>query len=90
MTWNYRVMRHEYQGGLTGEREALYALHEVYYESAEVDDLAVTAAEVGYSAAPVTVSAESVEELRNMLRLMLSALEKPVLLYPDTEIGQAD
>lgn len=80
MTWNYRVMRHEGQGpDIQGE--CWFTIHEVYYKSDGVNDLAVSTADVGYTTEPVAPMAESVDELRVTLQRMLTALDKPVLDY---------
>lgn len=81
MTWNYRVMRHEHLDEATGEKEESFALHEVYYESKDVNDLTVSATDVGYTSEPIQVVGESVEDLRETLQRMLAALDKPVIDY---------
>lgn len=85
MSWNFRVMRHTELDKESGRKSQWLAIHEVYYEGLEVNDLAVTSDEVGYTDRPVTMTAESVEELRFMLERMLGALQKPILEYKDAE-----
>lgn len=85
MSWNFRVMRHTEVDKESGQVSQWLAVHEVYYEGREVDDLRVTSDEVGYTERPVTVTAESAEELRFMLERMLGALEKPILEYKQSE-----
>ena len=81
MTWNYRVMKHEGPDKDTGEGEYWFAIHEVYYESAGVNEMTVSSADVGYTTEPISLSAESVDDLRVTLQRMLAALDKPVLDY---------
>ena len=69
----------------SGKVSEWLAFHEVHYESTEVNDLEVTSADVGYTENPVTMTAESVEELRFMLTRMLGALDKPILEYRESE-----
>jgi hypothetical protein len=65
MHWNHRVIvRLE---GL----EQLYELHEVYYR----DDGSIE----GWTAGPVRVMGDSVKEMKQSLRWMLKAMDKPVL-----------
>jgi hypothetical protein len=81
MTWNYRVMRHESRNEVTGKIDVWFALHEVFYENKNVNDLKVTTADVSYTTEPIDVVGDSVEDLRETLRHMLAALDKPVLDY---------
>lgn len=80
-TWNHRVMRHKHTFPESGETEVTLAIHEVYYKDQTVDDCQVSADDVGFTENAVTVTGESIEELRSTLRLMLNALDKPVLEY---------
>lgn len=80
-TWNHRVMRHKYASPESGETEVMLAIHEVYYKDKSRDDRKVTADDVGYTENPVSVTGESIEDLRETLQLMLKALDKPVLEY---------
>lgn len=81
MSWNFRVMHHVEVDRATGTTSEWLAIHEVYYKSLEVNDLAVTSDEVGYTARPVALTAASVEDLHFMLTRMLGAIEKPILEY---------
>lgn len=85
MSWNYRVMRHVHVDKDSGAVSEWLAIHEVYYKGPEVDDLTVTTADVGYTERPVTMTAESVKELRFMLNRMRGALNKPILEYKETD-----
>lgn len=85
MSWNYRVMRHTKVDAESGQVSEWLAIHEVYYESTEVDDLKVSSDEVGYTERPVTMTAESIKELRFMLSRMQGALKKPILEYKQSE-----
>lgn len=82
MGWNHRVMRHPPDPAL-GEREAWYAIHEVFYASDEVDDRVVDSSQTRYTADPIAPWGEDVDELRRVLEQMLAALDKPVLEYGD-------
>lgn len=78
-------MRHTQVDKDSGRVSQWLAIHEVYYEGLEVNDLEVTSSDVGYTENPVTMTAESVKELRFMLKRMLGALEKPILEYKESE-----
>lgn len=80
-TWNHRVMRHKYASPESGEAEVMLAIHEVYYKDQTRDDQKIIADDVGYTENPVSVTGESIEELRDTLQRMLKALDKPVLEY---------
>ena len=84
MGWNYRVMKHSEKDESTGKVETWFGIHEVYYRSDDVDDLAVGADETGYTAEPVRVIADEVDDLRRMLTRMLESLDKPVLKYENS------
>lgn len=66
MTWNYRVI--EYVDPTT--REPWFAMHEVYYSGDKP---------LSYTKNPVGVVGDSVEEMRDVLRMMRAALDKPAL-----------
>lgn len=85
MSWNFRVMRHVLVDENSRVVSEWLAIHEVHYESLEVDDLKVTSADVGYTERPMTMTGETIEELRFMLNRMLGALEKPILEYKDSD-----
>lgn len=84
MSWNFRVMRHAKVDLEPGSASEWLAIHEVHYESANVNDIEVTSADVGYTDKPVIMTAESVEDFRFMLTKMLEALEKPILEYKES------
>jgi hypothetical protein len=77
--WNYRVMRHSYQGQDQKE-EHYFVLHQAYY----TDD-----GEVEYWSAPSDAAelrgdypfGETEVELQNDVRMMLKAFDLPVLDY---------
>lgn len=79
MGWNYRVMRHTEKNPATGETVSRLAIHEAHYRNDDVDDHVVPVHEVGYTENPVSVTGETIDELKATLQLMLAALEKPVL-----------
>ena len=64
-SWNYRVIRTE-----DGD-EPWYAIHEVYYDDNHAVD--------GYTLRPVTVSGNSIDDLRWTLEQMLKSLDKEVI-----------
>ena len=72
MPWNYRVMRHVKEDG-PGFWQEYFAIHEVYYNSAGQP--------WGWSAEAEPVMEETVEEMRETLKHMTEALDKPVLDY---------
>lgn len=85
MSWNFRVMRHVEVDKSTGAVSEWLGIHEVHYKGLEVNDLTVSSDEIGYTVQPVTMTAESVEELRFMLTRMLGAIEKPILEYKQSD-----
>lgn len=78
-------MRHTQVDKESGKVSEWLAIHEVHYESVEVNDLEVTSADVGYTENPVALTAETPQELRFMLTRMLGAIEKPILEYKESE-----
>lgn len=69
MTWNYRVMR--YQDEIIGDS---FGIHEVYYDDGTPSTFTEKA---------VGVVADTTDELREVLAMMASAIEKPALEYSD-------
>jgi hypothetical protein len=67
-TWNHRVLAHEHNG------EMFFEIHEVHYEG-EVPKM--------YTVDSVSVSGESIADLRWVLDKMQSCLDKPVLWKGD-------
>lgn len=65
MTWNYRVMRRQYDG------VTVFEIYECHYDDSE--------ALKGWAATPTDVSAEEFGGVEWMLKKMLEALAKPVL-----------
>ena len=73
MTWNYRVMQHETQGG-----EIWFSIREVYYREA---DLPPEPSNVeGWTKDPCDPYGETLEALAFDLDLMAKALDLPVLV----------
>jgi hypothetical protein len=75
--WNHRVVRRTYDRGKSSQ-EVLYSIHEAYYGIDGDINPAITVE-------PVAPCGESVEVLREDLRWMLRALDKPVLDYETRE-----
>ena len=69
MTWNYRVLRF-----VDSDQRESFRIHEVYYQ----DDKAFTVAEV--SASP---SGSDISDLKEDVRRMQEAFDKPILNYSD-------
>ncbi len=65
-TWNNRVLAHQYRD------EVYFCIHEVYYTDGVPHS---------YTEDPVTVSGDSLEEIKWALTKMQECLEKPVLWY---------
>ena len=65
MSWNYRVLRYE-----TVNDEPFYGIHEVYYDGTTPSGHTVKEARVG---------GESLDEIRDILKMMGEALNKPIL-----------
>lgn len=72
--WNHRVMRHN-----AGAENEYLAIHEVYYGIDEDDNKD----KVGWTLDPISVSGETIDELRETLERMLRALDKPIMEYKD-------
>lgn len=82
MTWNYRLMRREYQNPLTRETEVVYGIYEVYYDKdGEVN---------GWSKDPENVLSESVDGIQWMVEKFSEALGKPILEYKDERCETSD
>lgn len=73
MSWNYRVMKH------TDEKfgEDYFQIHEVYYDE--------TGKHHSYTEGAVTVGADDLAGVGNVLKMMAEALTKPVLTTKDFE-----
>ena len=68
MSWNYRLMYHEFEG------EEWYAIHEVFYN----DDGKI----IGWTKDPIEVVADNAEGVDQVLQMMSSDIHKyPVLSY---------
>lgn len=67
MSWNYRVVR--YQGA---DKEWYCGIHEVYYDEDKPS---------GHTVREAGVSGESIDELRDILKKMGEALDKPILEF---------
>ena len=70
--WNYRVMR------TVVDDEVMYGIHEVYYNEKDQPE--------SWTQDPVSPLVDSEEELKDVLRLMSEALDKPVLDKKGTNI----
>jgi hypothetical protein len=67
-TWNYRVMKKELTGDF-GYTDVEYAIYEVHYKDGKV---------TAYSSEPISPMGETPEELREDLKRMMMALERPL------------
>ena len=65
MSWNHRILATEHKG------EIFLNIHEVYYNDKGVPD--------SYTANPVSVSGETLEDLKWVLEKMKDCLSKPIL-----------
>lgn len=72
MSWNYRVVK-SISTNLRGEETFFYTIQEAYYEDGSDKAHSITE---GPGAIPM---GENLEELAADLRMMLRALDKPVL-----------
>lgn len=79
MGWNYRIVRRK--GRTKHGRWTSYGVHEAYYDPpADCDGGPDCRCEAhSISMEPVVVAGGSVKELRDVLRDMLKALDRPVL-----------
>jgi len=73
MTWNYRVIAHEYKD------ELYFEIHEVYYNDDGVPEMCTVDA--------VEVAGESLAALSQTLDWMRKALREPILNIADFEEG---
>jgi len=69
MSWNYRVVEHQYD-----DEESGYRIHEVYYDK----DVPVAITEAG-----IDLSGYSLDDLKSSFELIKLAFDKPVLKYED-------
>jgi len=83
MSWNYRVMKHVDKNPLhhknteIPETETWYAIHEVYYHENKV----------GYTTNPIPLSADTIEDLESVYRMIGEAFKKPILDYKENDNG---
>jgi len=68
-TWNYRVMR---TGEPTDFGDGQYGIYEVHYKDGKAES---------YSVEPIEPYGETLDELRDDLKRMLMALERPLFDY---------
>jgi len=71
MAWNYRVIRHVENLPKTNEKISFLEIHEVYY-SENGNPNAVTKN-------PVSVGADDIDELKEVLEMMKLAIDKPII-----------
>jgi len=76
MTWNYRVISRAYPG--PGDHETIreYAIHEVYYDDGKI---------IGMTERPSEPYGQDEQELKDSIKWMLEAFEKPTLREEDLE-----
>lgn len=81
--WNHRVMRRVYPKSVD-PKQPYYGIYEVYYDAEGRPD--------GWTSEPVDVVGDTVEEVAETLRLMLKAVEQPVLDYdaPNPMLAEED
>lgn len=78
MVWNYRViMKTSYM--LSGEKQVEYGIYEAYYDDHDKDKV------TSWSANPVAIYGETLEELKQVYEIYGLALSKPVLIWDDLE-----
>lgn len=68
-TWNCRVLAIEHNGDI------YLRIHEVYYNKQGVAD--------GYTAAPASIGGETIEEVKEYVLKINTAIEKPILWAGD-------
>ena len=71
MTWNYRVIMKTYKT-LSGEEEIEFGIYEAYYDKDKV---------TSWSANPVAIYGETLEELKQVYKMYGLALSKPILMW---------
>jgi len=67
MSWNIRVMAHESQSN----EEVYLLLHEVYYDKKKIPH--------SYTANPINIGGEDLQEIRETINKIEEALKKPIL-----------
>lgn len=72
MSWNHRVIKKELTSP-TGEKETCFEIHEVYYDGDGNPD--------AYTENAVSPFGESLEELRQEMKMFMDCLDKPVLMH---------
>lgn len=77
MTWEYRLVKRVYHNELLNINESIIRIEEVYYD--EKDKIH------SYGEAPIPYG-ETVEEVREILKCMQKALDKPVIDLSKEEI----
>jgi hypothetical protein len=75
-TWNYRVIRRELTGDF-GYTDVEYAIHAVYYKDGKA---------TAHTSDPAYPVGETLEELRDTLKKMLMALEKPIFDFEKEKV----
>ena len=74
MTWNYRVVKKKYNDYVS------YGIHEVFYDdNGNIE---------GCTEEPIDVSADSLEELKEVYNMMAEAFEQEVVEYE--KVGQME
>lgn len=79
--WNYRIVKKvtkHNDPSLGASEDTWFGIHEVYYDAEGHPEVC--------SEEPIEPFGESVEEVRESLKMMMKALDKPVLDYD--EIGK--
>jgi hypothetical protein len=83
MSWNYWVMKHVTKNEMYEKHPTIFeptytwhAIHEVYYLGETEDDCS-------YTKEPMTLVADTPEDLAEMFEMMKAAFSKPVLYYGD-------
>ena len=79
MGWNYRVVSRPFPYSPDTGRE--YGIHEAYYNDGETEPHSITTDAVEVCCD----EEEGVEVLREILKRMLKALDKPIVRYEDIE-----
>lgn len=82
MSWNYRVMRFQSNPAVhwDKEQEIYLVINDVYYDK---DGTPNGYGDVGRDRRGETVHGESIEDMRDILKRMTEALDKPILYGGD-------
>jgi len=76
--WSHRVVRQKHKSFVPGvEPEITYSIHEAFYDDGDT--------EPSVTLQPSYPQGETLDDLRQVLTMMLEALDKPVIEYDESK-----